>query len=217
MIPIWQYFLLTDNSTLLTLALITNEQQYVEKHLLSKKKTKESIFNTISYILQEKMGLTHVIFPYKRYPFLRFYSLAGLEIHEFSSVLDRVKTGKQLYSILFSKLRYDSILRFANKFSHTGSRHDYWPHLFSKSIKDVHKNYSPSLPNSWKNVSHQFPKSQDWFSDLSQVINFDIGITMEQADITKNVKRDLNMLLALGKIKKEISCTIFNHTNEADL
>ncbi|MGM0873859.1 MAG: DUF2515 family protein [Bacillota bacterium] len=186
MIPIWQHFLLSTNSTLLTLALIiTNEQYYVEKHLKSMKTTKETIFNTFTYVLQEKLDLTHVTFPYKRYPFLRSVSLAGIEVHEFSSVLERIKIGKQIYSILFSKQHYDSIIRFANDYNHTGSRSDYWPHLFSKNTPHAHKIYSPSLPHAWKNFSHQFPSKQDWFTDLAQIMNFEKGMLLEHADITK--------------------------------
>lgn len=201
MIPIWNYFLSSSNSSLLTLALITNEQNYVEKHLMSSQTTKNNIFHTLPYVLQEKMGLTHVIFPYKRYPFLRYYKLSGIEVHEFSSVSERIQIGKQLYSILFSKQQYDSIYSFANYFSHSGSRSDYWPHLYTKDNHHVHKIYSPSLPHAWNDVSHSFPTNQDWFTDLAQIKSFEIGITMNQTDITKDVKRDLNMLLALGKLK----------------
>lgn len=209
MIPNWQHFLMSPNSTLLTLALITNEQNYVEKHLMSMKTTKETIFNTLTYVLQEKLGLTHVIFPYKRYSFLRSYSLTGIEVHEFSSVHDRIKIGKQLYSILFSKQHFDSIIGFANNYKHTGSRSDYWPHLFSKDTSHTHKIYSPSLPHAWKNISHQFPSKQDWLTNSDQITNFEKGISLEHADITKDVKRDLTMLMTLIQIKNEIDSISF--------
>jgi hypothetical protein len=191
---------MSSNSTLLTLALITNEQNYVEKHLMSLQTTKTKIFHTLPYVLQEKLGFTHVIFPYKRYPFLRYYKLSGIEVHEFSSVSERIQIGKQLYSILFSKQYYDSVYSFAKYFDHSGSRSDYWPHLYTKDKHQVHKIYSPLLLDAWKDVSHSFPTKQDWFTDIDQINSFEIGITINQTDITKDVKRDLNMLLALGKL-----------------
>jgi hypothetical protein len=131
---------------------------------------------------------------------LRYYKLSGIEVHEFSSVSERIQIGKQLYSILFSKQHYDSVYNFANYFGHSGSRSDYWPHLYTKDKHHVHKIYSPSLSDAWKDVSHSFPTKQDWFNDKDQIKSFEIGITINQTDITKDVKRDLNMLLALGKL-----------------
>ncbi|KKI88814.1 hypothetical protein WQ54_29605 [Bacillus sp. SA1-12] len=200
MIPVWEHFLLSANSQFLTLALITNEQHYIEKHLINLKTTNESIFKTFTFILQEKMGLTHVIFPFKRYPFLRTYSLAGIEVREFSSVQDRIKIGKQLYSILFSNLYFDSIMHFANHIIHTASRSDYWPHNFSKQVQNDQKILSPSLSNAWDDVSHLFPYRSDWFTEISMIKDFERGMIVEDGDITKEVKRDLHMLIAMGKL-----------------
>ncbi|MGM7722044.1 DUF2515 family protein [Metabacillus sp. Hm71] len=199
MIPVWEHFLLSSNSQLLTLALITNEQQYVEKHLINFTITKK-IFKTFTYVMQEKLGLTHVIFPYKRYPFLRNYSLAGIEVRDFSSVQERIKIGKQLYSILFSKLCFDSIVHFANHVSHTASRSDYWPHFFSKQLKGNRIIYSPSLLDAWDNVSHHFSHHLDWFTDITLIKGFERGMIVENGDLTKEVKHDLHMLATLGKL-----------------
>lgn len=205
MIPIWEHFLVHFNSKMLTLALITNEQHYVEKQLMSKKTTKESIFHTLTYILQEGMGLTYVAFPFKRYPFLRSYSLTGIKIHEFSSVNERIIIGKKLYSILFSKLHFGSIYHFAHTISHSGSRSDYWPHIFTHNKRETEKVFSPPLLHVWNQETHHFTSRQDWFTQINQINGFEIELTGSHTDLTKGIKRDMTLLLTLGKIKNEIT------------
>lgn len=61
--PVWAQFYETKQSDLLTLALITNEQQYVEQQLVSKS---SDILKSIPYLLQERCGFTNVIFPFKK-------------------------------------------------------------------------------------------------------------------------------------------------------
>lgn len=197
MIPIWSSFLnnkLTSKD--LSYALITNEQQYVEKHLMSLSHTKQSVLQTFTYIMQEALGFTHVIFPYKKYSFLRKYSLAGVEVRNFHSVQTRIQIGKKLYHILFSKPVYSSIFEFAKKHEHSGSRSDYWPHEFSLN-KDQQKIISPSLTQVWENVPHHFPKKQDWYTKFSQIQSWKNEGKADIHDITKDVKRDLSIMKSL--------------------
>ncbi|MDQ0228893.1 DUF2515 family protein [Metabacillus malikii] len=197
--PVWEYFLISNNSPLLTLALITNEQQYVESHLMNSFKKESNLFSSLPFILQEKLGLTHVIFPYKRYQFLRKFSLAGLEIHRFPSVHERIITGKKLYSILFSKLYYRSCLQYAFEQTHTASRKDYWPHQFSNN-SDAKEIYSPTLQEAWPDLQHTFDSTTDWFTNTKIIDGFEKGITVNSADITKNVKRDIKMISSLHSL-----------------
>lgn len=202
MIPIWEYFFQSKNSMVLTHALITNEQQYVETNLMSLEFTKASVFKTFSYLLQEKLGFTHVLFPYKRYAFLPKYSLAGLEIHDFDSVLTRIDTGKKLYKILFSKHWYSSFLKFATIQDHTASRHDYWPHFFSKiAIHNHQKIHSPPLHYVWKDVNHHFHRYKDWYKDFTQIKHFNEESHIDFQDITKDVKQDLKVMKTLANVK----------------
>lgn len=200
MLPNWSHFLTTQNSTLLTLALVTNEQHYIEKNLMSLEKMKKDVFHSLTYIFQEKMGFSHVIFPYKRYPFLRKYVLAGVEIHDFSSVVERIDIGKQLYAILYSKHRHKPILDFAQTIPHSGSRSDYWPHIYTSRQNDDKKIKSPKLEDIWENVNHQFPETSDWFKGLAQIEGFERAIAQCKGDITKHVKQDLNILKTLKQL-----------------
>jgi len=205
MIPIWIYFLQNRfSSKYLTYALITNEQQYVEKHLISLSNTKHSVLHTLTYIIQEALGFTHVVFPYKKYSFLRKYSLAGIEVHNFHSVQTRIQIGKRLYHILFSKQAYSSIFDFAKKHEHSGSRSDYWPHEFSLN-NDQRKLISPSLSQVWENVAHQFPTNQDWYTNFSQIQSWKNEEKVDFQDITKDVKQDLSIMKSLISVHNTLN------------
>ena len=205
MTPIWSFFFQNKlSSTFLTFALITNEQQYVEKHLMTLNHTKQAIFQTFMYMIQEVMGFTHVVFPYKKYTFLRKYSLSGIEVHNFQSVQTRINIGKKLYHILFSKQAYSSIFDFANKHVHTGSRSDYWPHEYT-SNHNQSKLFSPSLILAWGNVIHRFPTYHDWYTNYSQVKSWRDEVKADFQDITKDVKRDLTLMKSLDKVKNMIN------------
>lgn len=205
MIPVWNYFL-QDRlaSKYLTYALITNEQHYVEKHLMSLSHTKQSVLHTFTYIMQETLGFTHVIFPYKRYSFLRRYSLAGIEVHNFHSIQSRILIGKKLYHILFSKHAYTSIFEFAKKHEHLGSRSDYWPHEYSLK-KEQSKVISPPLTKVWENVLHHFPSNQDWYTNFSRIQSWKNEEKVDFQDITKDVKRDLAIMKSLISVHNIIT------------
>ena len=196
----WEYFFKTKNSAFITYSLITNEQNYIEKHLFSTKGIKSSLFHTLAYVIQEKLGFTHVIFPYKRNLFSTNYSLVGLEIHDCSSIQKRINIGKCLYSILFSKKYYKSCLKFATNQPHTASRSDYWPHIFSLTSYNSAKSYSPPLEVAWGNIQNKSPSTVDWFQDINQIKDFDRYLSYIQADITKNVLSDVKFLSTLNKI-----------------
>jgi hypothetical protein len=92
--------------------------------------------------------------------------------------------GKRLYSLLFhQEPTLQGVLLWANNRSHTGSRKDYWDHLFHHvnemlpgSIyrrrtkecqlkKGALRLYSPPLQFAWKNVDHPEAEKGDWFDD----------------------------------------------------
>lgn len=201
MIPIWEFFLQNKlTPTILTYALITNEQQYVENHLMSLDDTKQSILHTYMYVIQEALGFTHVVFPYKRNLFLRKYSLSGIEVHNFQSIQTRIDIGKKLYQILFSKQAYPSIFNFAMKHAHSGSRSDYWPHEYT-ILQSQSKIYSPTLSLVWNDVQHHYPKNQDWYKNFTQIQSWRDEVKADFQDITKDIKRDLTLLKSLGKVQ----------------
>ncbi|PLR66159.1 hypothetical protein CYJ36_18785 [Bacillus sp. UMB0893] len=128
-------------SALHTLALITNEQHYVEQQLIKKS---AAVLKSLPYILQEKCGLTNVVFPYQKHFYDKKYSLAGLEVDHFIHLKARIRLGKAMYQTLFHPAVFKEALAFAEHTSHTGSRSDYWPHFFTAADEKV-KRSSPTL------------------------------------------------------------------------
>ncbi|MFC0274312.1 DUF2515 family protein [Metabacillus herbersteinensis] len=200
--PIWKHFFQYRDSHILTNALITNEQNYLEKNLMNSDGTKKHILNSLSFMIQEKLGLTNVFFPHQKIFFQPIHSLAGVEIQNFSEVSARIHVGKTLYDILFFQQLYERILDFAERNTHTASRSDYWPHLFSTNMTNK-KIYSPTLYSAWEDVEHIFTKN-DWFTSFDQVKGFEQMVKVNSVDVTKDVKFDLLKLVSLVKMKQQI-------------
>lgn len=199
--PIWELFFTKHQSELLTLGLITNEQNYAEQQLIKKS---AAVLKTLPYMLQEKCGLTNVIFPYKKNFHDNKYSLAGLEVDHFIYLNVRIKIGKALYQTLFHPAVYKESLAFAEHTPHTGSRSDYWPHFFTAAEKKE-KLFSPTLLESWTDVHHSFHRYSDWFKGTESINGFD---SFEQKaaykDMTKNVKLDLLKMTSLNLLAEKI-------------
>ncbi|MCM3595957.1 DUF2515 domain-containing protein [Metabacillus idriensis] len=198
--PMWELFFKKRQSDVLTLALITNEQNYVEKQLVSN----SSILKTFPYAVQEKCGLTKVVFPYKKHFYDTKYSLAGTEVENFIKPEARIKIGKTLYQTLFHPAVFKEALFFSKYTPHTGSRSDYWPHLFTPN-KEKLKIQSPKLQEVWEDVPHPFQRYSDWLLNTEQISEFDaFQQTGIYKDMTKNVKMDLLKLGSLQLFTKKI-------------
>ncbi len=199
--PIWELFFKKPQSELLTLALITNEQHYVEQQLIKKS---AAVLKTLPYILQEKCGLTNVVFPYKEHFYDKKYSLSGLEVDHFIQLGSRIKMGKALYQTLYHPAVFNDALAFAELIPHTGSRSDYWPHLFTPA-DEKQKIQSPKLLETWTDVPHTFQRYSDWFQGAESIYGFD---SFEQKaaykDMTKNVKLDLLKMTSLHLLAEKV-------------
>lgn len=133
-------------------------------------------------MLQDLLSFNHILFPYGR------EELIGQTLHHFESLHERILLGKRLYFVLFNnKDLLSQVVAWARKHPHTGSRKDYWPHLFNdvnegtpgfsfplrlKSCrlnKGARKFYSPKLEYAWKNVRQPKAEPGDWFQDLKVV------------------------------------------------
>ena len=97
---------------------------------------------------------------------------------------------KRLYSLLFRDTHVLSqIISWAQHHPHTGSRKDYWPHLFSsvnesfsrefykRRIKKcqlrngAYRDIRSALIYAWRDMKHEEVDSEDWFTDW-QVVNY---------------------------------------------
>jgi hypothetical protein len=184
---IWNYFWGNRVESILTIALIINEQNYLEKRVIQNPLYKNEVFNTIEFKLQDVLSFNHILFPYMKDNVLR---LAGQTLHQFDSVQERILLGKRLYTVLFND---NEILKNAEKWAkgtpHTGSRKDFWPHIFNNVHEGIpgksyqlrlkscilrpgaRKIYSPSLQSAWRNVKHVEAEVGDWFVDV-HVLNY---------------------------------------------
>jgi hypothetical protein len=193
---VWGQFWQKKDSAILTVGLIMNEQSYLEDRVMQNPNFKHKVLNTFEFQLQDLLSFNQILFPYKH------QKLVGLTVHQFQSLDERILIGKKLYTILFQKKDvFQQVVNWASENPHTGSRKDYWPHLFNhinegipgfayqlrlescKLKKGAWKIYSPDLPSAWKNVQHREADKGDWLNDwrvadqlneLSDIINGEI-------------------------------------------
>ncbi|GER68051.1 hypothetical protein BpJC7_20950 [Weizmannia acidilactici] len=175
---VWQdYWTFRDNA-LLAIAMVVNEQSYLEKRVVKNAKYQKEVLNTIEFKLQDMFLFNQILFPYEEGGGLQ---LAGQTLHAFGSLEERILLGKRLYMILFGNMeRHGRIENWARRHPHTGSRKDYWPEIFNniheglpgkyqlklKACKlkpGAARIYSPELEYAWKNVSHPEAEPGDWY------------------------------------------------------
>ena len=173
---IWNYFWRSPDPYILTMALVINEQNYLEKRVIQNPVYQKDVLNTLEFKLQDVLSFNHILFPYRQ------KSLVGQTLHHFQSLHERILLGKRLYEVLFKNK--DPFVKWAKEQHHSGSRKDYWPHIFNNVNEGLpgipyqlrinacklkwgaRKIYSPDLMSAWKNVHHQEAEKGDWFSDL---------------------------------------------------
>ena len=184
---IWNHFWMNRDSFLLAIALVINEQSYLENRVLGNKSFKKEVFNTLEFKLQDFLSLNHILFPSINNNKIE---LIGQTLHDFENLDKRILLGKRLYAILFGdKRRLKMVENWAKATPHTGSRKDYWPHIFNtvdegvpghifkprlkscQLVKNSPRIYSPSLEFAWKNVSQESAEIGDWFTSW-EVIHY---------------------------------------------
>jgi hypothetical protein len=185
MVTMWNHFWKYGDREVLAIALVINEQSYIEKRVIQNPFYKETVFNTIEFALQDLLSLNHILFPFYQN---KQVGLIGQTLRHFGSLHERILLGKRLYYLLFqNKGMLEKTVSWAESHPHTGSRKDYFPHLFNnvKEIvpgrpyrrrlkgcqlrKGAARIYSPKLEYAWKNVSHQSAEIGDWFHDWNVV------------------------------------------------
>ncbi|MFI8709316.1 DUF2515 domain-containing protein [Bacillus sp. NPDC077411] len=181
---IWNYFWSTGDSYTLAIATVINEQSYLEKRVIQNEHFKKTVLNSITFKLYDFFRFNHILFPFYKDETKQKTLLFGDTMKHFTSLHERILLGKRLYSLLF---RRENILRrvinWAHDHPHTGSRKDYWPHLFydvnesfsrafyERRIKNCQlrkgasRLYSPRLIYAWKDRNHEEAENNDWFED----------------------------------------------------
>jgi hypothetical protein len=150
--PFWERFWIDRSSPLLTVGLIINAQNYVEKQVFRHPHYQLFMNDADEPTLIQQLGMNHVIFPLLEnsgdedgltehesvadgqdcLETCEVHRLAGRSIVNLGSLPDRIALGKSLYAMLFGlRAVHSGAQRFAASVPHTGSRADYWPDLFT--------------------------------------------------------------------------------------
>ncbi|WP_066369923.1 DUF2515 domain-containing protein [Neobacillus fumarioli] len=216
---IWNHFWKNHDTYILCIALVINEQSYLEKRVVQNPVYQKEVLNKFEFFLQDLLSFNHILFPYGS------GRLKGQTLHQFESLHERILLGKRLYYVLFDQEFLPQAVKWAKAHPHTGSRKDYWPHMFNQIKEGIPgfpfplriKNcqlrkgagriYSPKLENAWKNVSQPEAEKGDWFDDVSVVdylerdeINIDGEIeheyckTLERLELAAVAKKTINFL-----------------------
>src|SRR5699024_7579010 len=179
---LWNYFYQHQDNYLITNALIINEQSYIEKRVIQHASYQTTILKTLAFKLQHLLHLNHILFPYHEETVIKF---SGQSVPHFASLHKRILLGKKLYQLLFNDKHYSSIYHWALQHPHTGSRKDFWPHLFQAMNDDGYipttkkgqldanspRIFSPTLIDTWSNSVQQPAEIGDWYSNY-KVINY---------------------------------------------
>lgn len=184
---IWNHFWKKGNCYLLAIALVINEQSYLEQRVVRNSYYQETVLKTFQFKLQDILSLNQILFPLDRKENAaknKPTEIIGTTLHYFSSLHERILLGKRLYRLLFARQeKLDSVVRWASNHPHTGSRKDYWPHLFKDLNESVpgklylqrtencqlkpgaSRLYSPTLSRAWPNIEHKAAEIGDWYKD----------------------------------------------------
>ncbi|WP_084031398.1 DUF2515 domain-containing protein [Anaerobacillus arseniciselenatis] len=214
--PFWNDFFENKNSQLLTVALIINEQHYIEKRVVHHPSFKEKVLNNIIFQLQDVLQFTYVLFPFNVKD--RKMHLTGTTVSDFTNVEHRIEIGKKLYCQLFGiENLYSDISKFAMKVKHTGSRNDYWSSMFTKSRQEKLDMtslscrpkkpiiFSPVLEDAWEDVRHSFTDESDWYQVGSEITPFFSKTkTPTSFDLTMKYCRDVHKMVVASNAMKII-------------
>ncbi len=187
---LWNHFWEKGDSKLLTIGLIVNEQNYLETQMMGDATYRHSVVKTLPFALQEVLRLNLILFPYEAEGRSNApLRLLGDQVSQFASLVERIELGKRLYSLLYrdTKTR-EGVEKWAEQKHHTGSRKDFWPHLFhdlretvpgkpyQKTVRGcallpgAKRLYSPALRQAWQRVQHEAPKDIDWYEGSKGVM-----------------------------------------------
>jgi len=187
---IWNHFWLTGDRDLLALGLIINEQSYLEKQIIKNPYYQKTVLQTLEFKLQDILRLNQILFPCYREGD-RELIMVGHTLQHFASLSERIRLGKQLYTLLFDRSEIlQGAVGWVAEHPHTGSRKDYWPHLFN-DVKETtpgvlykkrtvngrlkpgtSRLFSPTLQHAWKDVDHPEAEAGDWCEDWKAVTYF---------------------------------------------
>ncbi|PFG15348.1 DUF2515 family protein [Bacillus sp. es.036] len=206
---IWNRFWKDKASDTLSVALIINEQHYIDSRVINDQHFHQTVFNTLPFQIQNVFNMNVLLFPLIRNGSIQ---LIGEPANHFLFVKERIVLGKRLYQLVFSnESTLNEILEWSTCHSHTGSRKDFWPELFhfikegqpdekrvldQCTLKKGPRLYSPLL-SVWKDVQHDSPDRKDWFVNTSALSLFKLPDPDFSGNAAKIYCRSLHLLESL--------------------
>jgi hypothetical protein len=225
----WEMFWLDRDPRLITLALIINEQNYIQSRVAENPFFRNHVFQTPAFISQAALQLNQILLPF--YPRERTIltsvriRLAGRVIENFTNLAERIGVGIQLYILLFGSPEiHKGAISFAKEKPHTGSRSDYWPDLFThyqekskpnkygperliacKLNQNSPKLYSPRLTDAWSDQPFTTPERTDWFRDISVMEHFKSCKAPRRFEMTCEACSALNRIELAVLVKESLN------------
>lgn len=232
--PVWEHFWSSPEPASLTICLIMNEQHYIEGRVVQHPYFRQHVLGRPAFRFQAQLQETQVVFPYRRITGEETggrspWRLSGLTLEHFSDLHERVEVGKALYAILFGNpLICDGVHAFAAAHSHTGSRADYHPFLYTAAAQkasppavppaerlhgygiraDAQPFYSPRLTDVWADQPFSAPGGEDWFVEQAQTRPFGPAKAPRAMDMTGEVCLGLYKLELTAALKAAIPQTL---------
>ncbi|XEC96991.1 DUF2515 domain-containing protein [Paenibacillus tarimensis] len=178
--PVWTQFRRSRDPVPLTIALIVNEQHFIERRVVQHPYYRKEVLETAFFGLQSLLQLNQVLFPYSTGK--DNMKLSGIILEDFKDLRERIEFGKRLYAMLFGVPGVQrGAYAFACAAAHTGSRADYAPQLFT-SVRHrppqrkyrerleggrlrpgAEPLYSPELAFAWPDRPIHPAEEGDWF------------------------------------------------------
>lgn len=214
---IWNYFWRARDTHMLCIGLVINEQSCLENRVIQHPDYQQQGWMAFLFHLQDVLAFNHILFPAEG------NRLQGQTLYRFQSLQERIFFGKKLYAVLFQNPEFTSqALEWATRHPHTGSRKDYWPHLFNsvhegvpgttsplrlKSCRiddDARRFYSPKLEEAWKPIAQPDAEPGEWFVDVRAADYLADDIDMVDGEITKDYCKTLERLEIAAYAKQAI-------------
>lgn len=164
---VWKKFWVNHEKKALTIALIINEQNVIQKPVIEQHFFKSYVFSSAAFIMQDWMHFSTVLFPTVN------GDIYGFSVHGFRKVKNRIILGKRLYWLLFYSEEAEKFYDFAVKTIPTGSRADYEQYLHHFVYPDT-----PKLREVYEVYPHKREGRNDWFNRNSQVKKYFMPTTI---------------------------------------
>jgi Protein of unknown function (DUF2515) len=152
MVHEWEKFWKEKDLKRICTSLIINEQHVIEKPVIEDGFYKKRIFSKVPFLFQDYMHFSTVLFP------VESGEVIGISVHGFKKTKNRIETGKKLYTILFESKWSEEILSFADKVTHTGSRHDFETYIYPDKKRET-----PFLRLAFPIIEHNRSNTGDWY------------------------------------------------------